>query len=62
MLNQLLAVLRTLCSLFQSHQRLALESLNLRQQLAMRKSAVKRPRASALDRLFWVLFAKDVNG
>jgi transposase InsO family protein len=41
---------------------LALENLALRQQLAMLKSSVKRPRASALDRLFWVLFAKYVNG
>jgi transposase InsO family protein len=61
MLNRLLAVLTTFCSLFQSHRRLALENLALRQQLAMLKSSVKRPRASALDRLFWVLFAKYVN-
>jgi len=62
MLNRSLAVLKTLRSLFQSHRRLALENLALRQQLAMLKSSVKRPRASALDRLFWVLFAKYVNG
>jgi transposase InsO family protein len=62
MLNRLLAALTTLCSLFQSHRRLALENLALRQQLAMLKSSVKRPHASALDRLFWVLFAKYVNG
>ena len=62
MLNRSLAVLKTLRSLFQSHRRLALENLALRQQLAMLKSSVKRPRASALDHLFWVLFAKYVNG
>ena len=62
MLNRLLAALTTLCSLFQSHRRLALENLALRQQLAMLKSSVKRPRASALDTLFWLLFAKYVNG
>ena len=28
----------------------------------MLKSSVKHPRASALDRLFWALFAKYVNG
>jgi len=62
MLNRLLAVLTTLCSLFQSHRRLTLENLALRQQLVMFKSSAKRPRASALDRLFWVLFARYVNG
>ncbi len=62
MLNRSLAVLKTLRSLFQSHRRLALENLALRQQLAMLKPSVKRPRASALDRLFWALFAKYVNG
>ena len=61
MLNLLLAALTTLCSLFQSHRRFALENLALRQPLAMLKSSVKRPHASALDRLFWVLFAKYVN-
>ena len=60
MLHRALALLTTLCSLFQSHRRLALENLALRQQLAMLKSSVKRPRASALDRLFWILFAKYV--
>jgi hypothetical protein len=62
MLTQWLAVLRTLCSLFQSHRRLALENLTLRQPLAMRKSSVRRLPASALGCLFWDLFAKDVNG
>jgi hypothetical protein len=37
-------------------------NLALRQQLAMLKSSVKRPRASAFYGLFWVLFAKYVNG
>jgi hypothetical protein len=50
MLNRLLAALTTLCSLFQSHRRLALENLALRQQVAMLKSSVKRLHASALDR------------
>jgi hypothetical protein len=54
MLNRVLAVLTTFCSLFRSHRRLALKHLALRQQLAMLKSSVKRPHASALDRLFWV--------
>jgi hypothetical protein len=62
MLNRVLAALTTLCPLFQSHRRLALENLALRQQLAMRESSVKPPHASALDSFFWVLFATYVNG
>ncbi len=61
MLKLLLAVLNTLCSLFKSHRQLALENLALRQQLIMLKSSVKRPKVSAADRLFWVLFAKFVK-
>ena len=62
MLHRLLAIPKTLRALFQSHRRLAFENLALRQQLAMLKSLVGRPRASALDCLFWVLFAEYVNG
>jgi hypothetical protein len=39
----------------------ALENLALRQQLAMLKLSVKRPRVSATDRLFWVLFSRYVD-
>jgi hypothetical protein len=62
MLNRVLALLTTSCPLAHSHRRLALENLALRQHPAMLRSSVKRPRASALDRFFWVLFAKYVNG
>ena len=62
MLSLLLTVLRTICSLFQSRRQLALENLALRQQLATLRPTVKRPRVSAIDRLFWVLFAKYVDG
>ena len=62
MLNHLLAALIAFCSLFKSHRQLALENLALRQQLAMLKLSVKRPRVSAADRLFWVLFSKTVDG
>jgi hypothetical protein len=37
---------------------LTLENLALRQQLAMLKQSVKRPRVSPVDRLFWVMFSK----
>jgi hypothetical protein len=54
--------LNTVLSLFKSQRQLALENLALRQQLAMLKPSVKRPRASPFDRLFWVLFSKYVDG
>ena len=62
MLSLLLAVLTTICFLFQSRRQLALENLALRQQIAMLKSSAKRPKVSTADRLFWMLFAKYVNG
>ena len=62
MLSRLLAVLNTVLSLFKSQRQLALENLALRQQLAMLKPSVKRPRVSPVDRLFWVLFSKYVDG
>ena len=36
--------------------------LALRQQLAMLKQSVKRPRVSTIDRVFWVLFSRYVDG
>ena len=62
MQSLLLAVLTTVCSLFQPRRQLALENMALRQQLAMLKQSVKRPRVSTIDRVFWVLFAKYVDG
>ena len=41
-----------------SRQALVLENLALRQQLAILKRSVGRPRLSPMDRLFWVLFSK----
>ena len=49
-------------SLFKSRRQLTLENLALRQQLAMLKTSVKRPRVSPADRLFWILFSKYVEG
>jgi transposase InsO family protein len=45
-----------------SRRQLTLENLALRQQLAMLKPSVKRPHVSPLDRLFWILFSKYVDG
>ena len=49
-------------SLFKSECQLALENLALRQQVAMLKRSVKRPRVSTADRLFWILFSRHVDG
>ena len=62
MLSWLLAMLNTVRYLFKTHRQLSLENLALRQQLAMLKPSVKRPQVSAIDRLFWVLFSKYVDG
>ncbi len=62
MFSRLLALLQTARSSFKSRRQLALENLALRQQLAMLKPSVKRPRVLPIDRLFWVLFSKYVDG
>jgi transposase InsO family protein len=49
-------------SIFKSRRQLMLENLALRQQLAMLKPSVKRQRVSPVDRLFWILFFKYVDG
>ena len=49
-------------SLCKSRRHLTLENLALRQQLAMLKQSVKRPRVSPVDRLFWILFSRYVDG
>ena len=45
-----------------SRNLLALENLALRQQLAMLRQSVRRPRVIFGDRLFWILYAKYVSG
>jgi hypothetical protein len=62
MLRRLFAVFKTARSLFKLRRQLALENLALRQQLVMIKPSVKRPRVLPVDRLFWVLFSKYVDG
>lgn len=62
MLSRLFALLKTARSLFMSRRQLTLENLALRQQLAMLKPSVKCLRVSPIDRLFWVLFSKYVDG
>ena len=46
---------RALVSVFKARRELALENLALRQQLAVLRRSVKRPRLSNVDRELWVL-------
>ncbi len=46
-------------SLFKFHRQLVLENLALRQQVTMLRQSVKRPRATAADKLF--CNKRDVN-
>ena len=45
-------------SLFKSRRRLILENLALRQQVAMLKQSVRRPRATVADKLFWIFLSR----
>ena len=54
MITLLLHVLRLLPFLCGGHRQLALENLALRQQLAVYKRTVTRPKLRTMDRLFWV--------
>jgi hypothetical protein len=49
-------------SAMKSRRARALENLALRQQIVILKHSVKRPRPTAIDRLFWIAFAQTVNG
>ena len=54
MITLLLHLLRLLPFLCGGHRQLALENLALRQQLAVYKGTVSRPKLRMSDRLFWV--------
>ena len=58
MLNVLFLLLRSIVLICGGSRAVALESLALRQQVAVLKRAVKRPRLRTRDRLFWILFAR----
>jgi hypothetical protein len=58
MITLLLHLLRLLPVLFGGHRQLALENLALRQQLAVYKRMITRPRLRRTDRLFWVGLAR----
>ena len=51
--------LSTLCSMFRARSALQLENLALRQQIGvLKRSAGKRPKLTAGDRLFWVFLSR----
>jgi putative transposase len=58
MITLLLHLLRLLPVLFGCHRQLALENLALRQQLAVYKRVMTRPRLRKTDRLIWVGLAR----
>src|SRR5215813_6959552 len=55
-------LLRLFPFLFGGHRQLALENLGLRQQLAVYKRAIIRPRLRRTDRLFWIGLARMWTG
>ena len=59
MLILLSALLSTLCSMFRSRAVLELEHIALRHQIGvLKRSARKRPKLTAADRLFWVFLSR----
>ena len=55
MLSALVVALRSLALICGGHRAVALENLALRQQLAVFRRTVNRPRLRHRDRLFWML-------
>ena len=53
------SLVRALISAFKARRELALENVALRQQLAVLRRSVKRPRLSNVDRGFWVLLRRS---
>jgi putative transposase len=62
MITMVLHLLRLLPFLFGGHRQLALENLALREQLAVYKRTVTRPKLRTTDRLFWVGLARVWTG
>jgi putative transposase len=58
MISLLLHLLRLLPFVFGGHRQLALENLALREQLAVYKRTVTRPKLRTTDRLFWIVLAR----
>ena len=63
MLILLSALLSTLGSMFRSRAVLELENIALRHQIGvLKRSARKRPKLTAADRLFWVFLSRAWGG
>ena len=62
MITVVLHLLRLLPFLFGGHRQLALENVALRQQLAVYKRSVPRPRLRRTDRLFWIALVRMWSG
>jgi hypothetical protein len=58
MITRLLHLFRLLLILCGGHRQLALENLALRQQLAVYKRTLPRPKLGTVDRLLWVWLAR----
>jgi len=58
MFRLLVVLLRTAWSSFRTRHELAIENLALRQQLAVFKQHVSRPRLTDADRAFWVVLTR----
>ena len=54
-----MVLLRSIGLICCGHRAIALENLALRQQLAVLRRTVARPRLRSTDRLFWILLAKS---
>src|SRR5437879_6941085 len=62
MINAIWLLAGAIRRLFDTHRRLLLENLALRQQLAVLKRRHPRPRLAAFDKLFWVLVRRFWSG
>ena len=62
MLGTLLALLHGLVAVFRSRRTLTIENLALRQQLAIYKRTVPKPKLKASDRMFWVTLQRLWSG
>ena len=49
---------KAILSIFKTHQKLILENLALRQQLAVLNRSAKRPQLTPFDRMFWVVLSR----
>lgn len=62
MLAALLAILHGVVAIFRSRRDRTVENLALRQQLAIYKRTVRRPKLTASDRLFWTTLSRLWHG